>query len=201
MVIAVELFNEPLHCVLDLEVPCLWLLPILTRDFSDAENLTRQQMITLAEVASFRGQADIAMKWKMMVQDSVLADQRAADAETMKGILNQNKYVPPAGSQIVERRNDSPHHNDAQWQEIRADLDAAQAKLGQIDERHPEYNETSVLIANLTTSLSERETEATQAALDAGTLTHAELGTQAAHQSLAEKATAVANMFKGGATE
>lgn len=66
----------------------------------------------MSQIAYSRGDTASALAWKQQVHGTVVAEQRAADAETMEGILSQNKYMPAPGSQIVETRSDLPFHND-----------------------------------------------------------------------------------------
>lgn len=158
------------------------------RDFTKASSMGIRELLTMADIAASRDLGDVSLAWKQLANETIAANELRDRVDTAER-MNANTYMGQPGA-ILEPTEESPWAHDEQYRSLEAQITNITEDEGWSDDF-----ELRDQVAALRSSLKVRKEAARREAMEAGQWTEADEGTLAAHQSLAEKARIVAEMF------
>ena len=170
-----------------------------TSNIAAGAEMDREQLLFMGSLASDRGEKDAANEWRMMALRHAQAEEVAYQREQLEQ-MRKPKATVPAGTQLVERQDDSPWAQDSEYQELADRVATAESVLNDTMANHPDFSERSVEVGRLRQLRDDRAQLVRQEALASGAWTETDEVQRAAKASLDEKADRVAIMFKTGRT-
>jgi hypothetical protein len=162
-------------------------------DFSTAIDMSRRQMLILADIAARRNQPQVALRWKQLATEQVRRDNQRETNELAER-LAKNTYVGEPGSGIVEPTIQTPWHQDSEYQSLAHAHREKAAEIAEMNATDPDYFIKSSELLRISNQMTDREAAVRE---QTPSWTQQDDMVLAANQSLVEKSKQVTDMMRG----
>lgn len=168
-----------------------------TGNFAAAAEMSRGALMQMADIAAGRGEPNRAQRWKMLALQHVAREDTAAQRAELDNMMSV-KATTPAGTQLVEKADDSPWSNDEVYQGLVEQVTKAELDLSDMRASNPDFTGQSIELGRLRQMRDDRAAEVREQAMASGSWTATDEVVRGAQASLDRKAGKVAKMFTTG---
>ncbi len=162
-------------------------------NFSTADKMSREELITMGEIASSRGESNAALRWKAAASERVRVEDNKQNVDQMLDAFTP-KPVPPPG-RILEPEGAAPWESDSEFKKLKRAYTKAKKTVDESRDADWQLTEKRNDLANAHDAMKSREHDLRAELSASGAFTEQDQRVLDATESMASKGAQVAALF------